>query len=248
MDPTAAVSAPATVSTLGTCPEPTAAAAARRGFAGEPLSAAATAMVAVAAASSVVATTLAPLPNARGGMRARTLALSAHRAFGGTGSGPCRNPRSERVASFRLTAASASSDVFGSAGFLWGASAAVMSGCRRREMCGRRTRSVTFGRRRRLRLRRSLCGAPASAAGSGLRQSSATVASGATADSSVAAALRARPVICPVRRSVSYQSSSAISERDADSSTRRRLTVASGGGSLERLPLPESLSIGARIR
>lgn len=225
-----------------------AAAAARRGLTGEPLSAAAIPMVAVAAATSVAATMLAPLPLARCGTRSRTLALGVRPAFGRTGSWPCRNPRSGRVASFPLPAVSGAPDILDSAVLLSGTSAAMMRRCRRSELCGRGTRSATFGRRRRRRLRRSLCAPVGPAPGSGLRQSSTSVGSGATAGSSVAAALRVRPVICPVRRSVSYQSSSAAPERDVYSSRRRRRTVASGGGLSDRLALPESLSMDAQIR
>ena len=159
---------------------------------------------------------VAPLPRARSGTRPRTPAPSAGPAFGSAGSGARRNPRRGDAATSRSPDVSGAVDVLDSAGAPEGPSAAAAA-CRRRrsELCGRGTRSVTFGlgRRRRSRLRRSLCAAPASAAGSGLRQSSATVASAAIAGLSFVAALRARPVMCPVRRSVSYQSSSAAPER-----------------------------------
>ena len=192
---------------------------------------------------------VAPLPRARSGTRPRTPAPSAGPAFGSAGSGARRNPRSGGAASSRSPDVSGAADVVESAASPAGTSAAAAA-CRRlrSELCGRGTRSMTFGRRRRSRLRRSLCGAPASASGSGLRQSSTSVAPGVTAGSSVAAALRARPVICPLRRSVSYQSSSAAPEREVYSSRRSRRTVASGGGLSDRRPVPESLSIDAQIR
>ena len=86
---------------VGACPELAAAAAARRGFAGEPPSAAAIPIVAVAAATSVAATMLAPLPTCQ--MRnalSNPCASSARPAFGRSGSGPCRNPRSGRAHRF----------------------------------------------------------------------------------------------------------------------------------------------------
>jgi hypothetical protein len=205
-------------------------------------------MVAVAAAISVAAAMLAPLPHAKCGMRSRTLAASARLFFGRSGFGPCRKQRSGRVAPFRLRAVSGAPDVRKSAVLLSGTSAAMMRRCRSSELCGRGTRSVTFGRRRRSRLRRNLCAAVGPAPGSALRQSSTSVGPGVTTGSSVAVALGVRPVICPVRRSVSYQSSSADPEREVYSSRRRRRTVASGGGLSDRRARPESLSMNAEIR
>ena len=140
------------------------------GLAGEPLSATAIPMVAVTAATSVAATMLAALPDARSGTRSsspRTPARAGLR-LRGLRSVPEPEKRS-RAASFdRLTCGARSTSATPAV------SPAGTSARRRRAgvcaascaVAGRA--AMTFGRRRRSRLRRSLCAAPASASGSGV--------------------------------------------------------------------------------
>ena len=188
---------------------------------------------------------LACLPDTSLGFRA--LARSGRLAFGSGCSGPCRNPRRSRAGSVGWAAVGGVVDVGDTGVSPSGTLVAAVCRWRRSGPSGQGTRNVTLGRRRRARRRRSLCAALGMGLGSAWRQSSTGVRSGAIAGSSAAAALRPPPVICPVSRSVSYQSTSSAPGRGVFSSMLRRLTVASGGGSFDRLPLPVSLLIATRI-
>jgi hypothetical protein len=198
--------------------------------------------------TSVIAMMLAPLAHASRGICARILAPNGRRGVGCSYSELCRNPRRGRAESLGRATASVEANAGSSDGVLAGTCVAVASRWRRSQRSARGRRKATLRPRRRPRPRRKRCVALGSSSGSPWRHSSVGGGSGAAGGSSVAAALRARPVICPVSRSVSYQSSSAAPAPAASSLRCNGRTVASGGGWSDRLPLPESLSMDAQIR
>ena len=170
-------------------------------------------MVAVAAATSVAATMLAPLRLARCGTllsnpRARCPSgLRTHRFL----AVPEPEKRARRIVSVASRLGRARHPRLGglAVGNFRGDDAPLSPQRAVRSRDAQRDLRPTAAMETPSQSLRSLGPAP----GSGLRQSSTSVGSGATAGSSGGAALRVRPVICPVRRSVSYQSSSAAPER-----------------------------------
>lgn len=219
-----------------------------RGFTASPPKAGTIAMVTIVAPSRVSPATLAPVPHLRRRACARTLARSGLPELDSSRSRSSRSLRPEAANS------PAGGSTVGSLGSSTSHESPSKPGVaavrlpRRSQICACRTRDLVLGPGRRARLRHSFCAALEAGSGSPWRQSSRGAARCRVPGSATVDVLSARPVICPVSRSVSYHSSSVAPAADAYSSRRSRRTVASGGGFSDRLPLPDWLSMGAQIR